>query len=173
VQGAWRGVTVAAVLLLAGFAAGCDKVTGGGWITSSANPLEKATFGFTARCKNTSVDSTPVAVFYDGQLDYHDRGAGIRIHGDVEPDEFVQVSDATCKELEDFLDVIVPAVAVFEGTYRTHPDGRRGDFEVEVTDNGEPAALNGDMFCIELFDLSDNVTHANCGLVQGGNIQIQ
>jgi hypothetical protein len=163
---------VAAVLLLAGFATGCDKVTGGGWITSSANPLEKATFGFTARCKTTRVDSTPTAVLYDGQLEYHDQGSETRIHGDVEPHEFAQLPNATCKEVEEMLDVLFP-VATFEGTYRTHADGRRGDFEVEVTDRGEPAALNGDMFCIELFDLSDNVAHANCGLVQGGNIQIQ
>jgi hypothetical protein len=169
VQGAWRGVTMAAVLLLAGFATGCDKVTGGGWINSSeVTSAERATFGFTARCKTTRVDSMPTAVLYDGQLEYHDQGADIRIHGDVEPDEFAQAPGSTCKEIEDLLDIQLP-VATFEGTYRTQPGGLQGDFEVIVTDNGEPGALNGDMFDIKL---TGAVTHVNSGPVQGGNIQV-
>jgi hypothetical protein len=169
VQGAWRGVTVAAVLLLAGFAAGCDKVTGGGWITSSANPLEKATFGFTARCKTTRVDATPTAVLYDGQLEYYDQGADIRIHGDVEPDEVAAFPGSTCKEIEDLLDIQLP-VATFQGTYRTYTGGLQGDFTVTVTDHGEPGALNGDTFRIEL---TGAVVHVNSGPVQGGNIQVR
>jgi hypothetical protein len=168
VQGAWRGVMLATAVLLAGLGSGCDKVTGGGWIASSADPLEeKATFGFSARCKDTKVDSAPLAVLYDGQLEYHDPAADIRIHGDVEP---IPVAEATCKELSDSLDDLGQVSATFSGTYRTQPDGLEGDFTVQVTDNGEPSTLNGDMFCITL---TPPAAHSNCGPVQAGNIQVQ
>ena len=160
------GVTVAAAMLLAGLASGCDKVTGGGWLASSADPLEeKATFGFTAKCKNTTVASTPVAVFYEGQLEYRDDGADIHIHGDVEPNEFADMSGATCRQAHNpFF-----AATMFEGRYRSQPDGAQGDFEVTVTDNGEPGSLNGDMFSIIL---TGAIEHVNSGPIQGGNIQI-
>jgi hypothetical protein len=154
-------------VLLAGMASGCDKVTGGGWIASSTNPLEKATFGFSAKCKNTVVDSNPVAVLYDGEIEYHDPAADIRIHGDVEP---MEVAPLTCKEFGDLLDDRGLVSTTFSGTYRAQPDGGRGPFTVTVTDNGEPSTLNGDMFCI---DLTGAVTHANCGPVQAGNIQVE
>jgi hypothetical protein len=172
VQGAWRGVTMAAVMLLSGLATGCDKVTGGGWINSSVvTSAERATFGFTARCKNTTVDSTPTAVLYEGQLEYYDRGAGIRIHGDVEPNEFAQAPGMTCKEVGRSLeDPPGPFVsATLHGTYRTQPGGLQGEFEVLVTDNGEPGALNGDTFDIKL---TGAVMHVNAGPIQGGNIQV-
>jgi hypothetical protein len=142
--------------------AGCDKVTGGGWITSSADPLEKATFGFTAKCRNTTVNSTPTAVLYDGELEYHDSAADVRIHGDVEPEE---VLGMTCGQIHEM--GIFP-IATFVGTYRSQRGGEAGDFEVTVTDNGEPGR-NGDMFEIEL---TGDITHTNFGPVQGGNIQV-
>jgi hypothetical protein len=167
VDGPGRGVAVAAALLLAVLAAGCHKVTGGGWVMSSANPLEKATFGFTAKCRDTTVDSTPVAVAYDGQLEYHDPSVGIRIHGDVEPQEFIEAFGLTCKEVGELL-VLQPSTT-FEGTYRSQPGGEQGHFVVVVTDNGQPGR-NGDMFCITL---TGEIAHENCKPVQGGNIQIQ
>jgi hypothetical protein len=167
VRGVQWGVTVATAILLAGLASGCDKVTGGGWIASFPNPLEKATFGFTAKCKNRTVNSTPTAVFYDGQLEYQDHGADIHIHGDVEPNEMLQVSDATCSEFRDFP---IPALTMFEGRYRSQPDGGQGDFVVTVADNGEPGSLNGDMFMIVLTGTEE---HTNSGPIQGGNIQVR
>ena len=162
------GVTVATAILLAVLGSGCDKVTGGGWIASSANPLEKATFGFSARCRNTTVDSMPVAVLYEGQLEYQDKGANIRIHGDVEPNEFVQFEDMTCQQIKD-LPPLFAGVGMFNGIYRAQQGGGQGDFGVEVFDNGEPG-VNGDTFCITLMGA---IEHANCGPVQGGNIQFE
>jgi hypothetical protein len=165
VRGVQWGVTVATAILLAGLASGCDKVTGGGWIGAFANPLEKASFGFSAKCRNRTVNATRVAVLYEGQLEYQDRSAGIRVHGDVEPDEFIEFSGMTCQEVHEF--AMSPA-AIFRGTYRSQPDGRQGEFMVTVLDSGEPG-MNGDEFCI---DLTGAIIHMNCGPVQGGNIQV-
>jgi hypothetical protein len=165
VRGVQWGVTVATAILLAGLASGCDKVTGGGWIGVLANPLEKASFGFSAKCRNRTVNSTPVAVLYEGQLEYQDRSAGIRVHGDVEPNEFTQISGTTCQEVHEL--AMPPPAAIFRGTYRSQPDGRPGEFMVTVLDSGEPG-MNGDEFRIEL---TGAFIYANGGPVQGGNIQ--
>lgn len=151
-----------AVLLLAGLASGCTKVTGGGWIVSASGPLEKASFGFNAKCR----DRPGGAVLYEGQLEFKDPGAGVRIHGNVEPDEFVELAGVTCKEAGE---VLVFPFATFRGSYRTQPPGGQGDFVVNVVDNGEPGALNGDTFEITL---SGSLTYYNSGPIQGGNIQV-
>jgi hypothetical protein len=175
VQGAWRGVTVAAVLLLAGFATGCDKVTGGGWIVSSADPTEKATFGFTAKCETRTINSTPTAVLYDGQLEYEDQAADVRIHGDVEPSDIpgFQFVGMTCQQLRDIQPFPLGA-ATFEGKYRSQPSGGEGTFMVIVLDGGEPG-VGSDALCITL---TGAITYANCGAVaegtvlEGGNIEV-
>jgi hypothetical protein len=168
VRGVQWGVTVATAILLAGLASGCDKVTGGGWIVSFGNPLEKATFGFSAKCRNRTVNSTPVAVLYEGQLEYQHKGADIRIHGDVEPNQFVQFEGMTCQQIKDQPPSIA-GVGMFNGIYRAQTGGGQGDFGVQVFDSGEPG-VNGDTFCIML---TGAIEHANCGSVQGGNIQFE
>ena len=162
------GVTVAATLLLAVIGAGCERATGGGWIMSSANAFEKATFGFSAKCRTRTGDSGPVAVFADGQLEYHDEAAGVRIHGDVEPADFAQLP-GTCEDVGQ-MPMFMFGVATFEGTYRSQSGDEEGQFFVTVTDNGQPG-MNGDLFCIEL--AGDIVYPEHCRPVQGGNIQVK
>ena len=165
-----RAIGIALVVLASLLVAtGCDKATGGGWIPSIV-PGEKATFGFSARCKNRTVNGTSFALLYDGQFEYEDHAAppdGVRIHGDVEPFE---VEGATCEELDE-PDTL--PVAFLHGTYRAQPDDGTspdGEFLVVVTDGGEPGTINGDHLHVELIGL---FTYTNDGEVQGGNIQVQ
>lgn len=165
-SGRLRLLAVIPVLVTFAFvAAGCDKLKGGGWIPSLM-PGQKATFGFSARCKNTTVDSVPSVRIYEGQFEFDDHAANplvVRVHGDVEP----VTLEGRC---EDFPDD-VPA-STFIGEYRTQPKvgpSSQGLFQVDVVDGGEPG-IDGDSTCVTLFG---DVAYTNCGDVQGGNIQVQ
>jgi hypothetical protein len=41
---------------------------------------------------------------------------------------------------------------------------------VGVADGGEPATINGDTICVSLD--GPGIAYSNCGIVQGGNIQV-
>jgi hypothetical protein len=155
---------------------GCDKLTGGGWIPSLAPSLalgQKATFGFNARCKNTTVDGAPFAVLYEGQFEFDDHAANplVRVHGDVEP----MTLAGRCEDFpgvpDDFSDLLA-LLPAFSGTYRTQPSvvpSLQGNFVVKVFDGGEPGKFN-DFICVTL---SGGLNYTNCDFVQGGNIQVQ
>jgi hypothetical protein len=153
---------------------GCEQLTGGGWIQSRTMiPGDKATFGFSAKCKNTTVDGVPVAVLYQGQFEYDDHAFNplVRIHGDVEPFEFADGVGETCKDVA--AEFTSFAFGEFGGTYRTQPQvtpSLSGEFSVFAADGGEPGSLNGDELTVSLFD---GITYSNTGLVQGGNIQVK
>jgi hypothetical protein len=164
---------IAVVIAFAFVLTGCEKLTGGGWIQSATLiPGQKATFGFNAKCKNTTVDGMPVAVFYEGQFEYDDHSFSpvVRIHGDVEPFDFASASGQTCKEV-----AAEPGLpfSAFGGTYRTQPQvvpSLSGDFAVFAADGGEPGSLNGDELTVSL---AGGITYSNTGIVQGGNIQVK
>jgi hypothetical protein len=153
---------------------GCEKLTGGGWIQSQSLVLgTKATFGFTAKCKNTTIDGLPAAVFYQGQFESDDHAVNplIRVHGDVEPDAFGTVPGETCKDLATELDPIMESG--FRGTYRTQTQvvpSSQGEFAVFVADGGEPGTISGDFICVSL--VGPGIDYLNCNVVQGGNIQV-
>jgi hypothetical protein len=153
---------------------GCDKLTGGGSIQSlSLIPGEKATFGFTAKCKTRTVNGVPEAVFYEGQFEFDDHAFNprVRIHGDVEPNEFFTVAGQPCKDLS--AELSLTTVSGFQGTYRTQPEVTligQGEFAVGVADGGKPKTAIPDEICVSLAGAID---YLNCGVVQGGNIQVQ
>jgi len=154
--------------------AGCDRLTGGGWI-QSLNVVSggRANFGFTAKCRNTTVDGVPVAELYDGQFQLDDRGFNPRVwvHGDVEPNVFGAVPGETCRQVASETELI--PLSGFQGTYRTKPDvfpSGQGEFVVTVFDGGEGQSIDDDEICV---DLAGGVTYFNCGVVQGGNIQVE
>lgn len=156
---------------------GCDRLTGGGWIPS-VEPGERATFGFTARCRNsTGVNGEPVALLYQGQFQYDDHAfnPAVRIHGTVVPDVFGTFPTRTCSDLAADPDFVTSSVGRFQGTFRTQPEivpGVQGEFVVNVADGGEGGPLNGDEICVSL---AGPIVYPPlwCGIVQGGNIQVQ
>jgi predicted small secreted protein len=154
--------------------AGCDRLTGGGWI-QSVEPGERATFSFSARCRNSTVNGQPAALLYQGQFEYDDHAFNplVRIHGTVVPDTFGTFPLQTCRQLATELDM--SSLSRFQGTFRTQPEiipGVQGEFVVAVSDGGEGGTLNGDEICVSLFG---PIVYPPtwCGLVQGGNIQVQ
>jgi len=151
---------------------GCDRLTGGGWI-NSLNVVSgaRATFSFTARCRDTTVAGLPVAELYDGQFQFDDRGFDPRVwvHGDVSPTVFASAPGETCRQVHE--EEVIPASG-FQGIYRTKPGvfpPGEGEFVVTVFDGGEGQAIDDDEICV---DLAGSVTYTNCGPVQGGNIQV-
>jgi hypothetical protein len=169
---------VPVVLVLAFLASGCSKLTGGGWIQSlDLVPGDKATFGFTARCQDTTVDGIPTAQLYDGQFQFDDHAFNplVRVHGDVEPNVFGTVPGETCKDVSK--ETALVNFSGFQGTFRTQSTvvpSMQGEFAVFVSDGGEPGSINGDFICVQLVDLfgiGDN--YLNCGVIQAGNIQVE
>jgi hypothetical protein len=163
-----RASTVLGVVGLVAVVAGCDKVTGGGWIPSSTGQ-GKATFGFSAVCKNQEDPIVgPVAALHEGQFEWDDHTAGVSFHGDVEPTLSLNAL-GTCKEAAQLIDQNINATLL--GEYRPQPPGAPGSFEANVTDNGEPG-INGDSICVALQGGPHN-GYTNCGVIEGGNIQVQ
>src|SRR5215213_6398699 len=187
------GMALAAVLVL-----GACQATGGGFI---GDPLEggpvsvfqgDAEFGFTFNCEMDYTKKKPRAVI-TGEIDYHDDPSTIDVpvdpnvpdgpvvttvfpeidlHGTVEP--LIVSNVASCEEAVEGL----PA-ALFEGTYR--PQDRtlrnlRGEFVVQVFDQGEPGTsqgdITGDSFSIELIGGAYN-GYTRAGYIEGGNVQVE
>ena len=163
-------------LALALVASGCDKLTGGGWIQSATLVVgQKASFSFIAHCKTSTTAGVPTANFYDGEFEFSDQSFNplLRIHGDINPAPvFGELPGVSCAEFKKTdLDPIM--ASGFEGVYRTQPSvtpAMQGSFVVTVFDGGEPATIAGDTICISL---DGAFTYANCGVVQGGNIQVE
>lgn len=166
-------LVIASTLVLTG----CEKLTGGGWI-ASLTPGEKATFGFSARCKDsTDALGVPVALLYEGQFEFDDHAGNpqvVRVHGDIEPQGFANVPGSTCQDVANEPDVLM--TGIFAGTYRTQPKmgpSSEGEFAVQVFDNGEGATIDDDFLCVHLVGFAiGGLVYDNCGDVEGGNIQV-
>jgi hypothetical protein len=168
-----RTLGVIPLVALAILASGCDKLTGGGWIQSESLVLgQKASFSFVAHCRTATVDGMPAAEFYDGEFEFSDQSFDplVKIHGDVEPWVFGTELGVTCSQFKK-TDLNLFMASGFQGTYRIQvAPGGQGDFVVSVADAGEPASITGDTICVSL---AGAVNYDNCGIVEGGNIQVQ
>jgi hypothetical protein len=155
------GLLVVCALLTAG----CFRATGGGSIQSAVLVgADRATFGFSVRCRTMQQNGNPVAILYDGQLDWHD--GLIRFHG-IAFDDLLTLP-GSC---EDIAQELPGGVLSFGGTYEPHNGGLSGFFTVQMTDAGEPG-INGDCIAIQLAGGS-YAGYMNAGPLQAGNIQIQ
>lgn len=172
------------MLAFAVVASGCTKITGGGWIQSlSLVEGEKATFGFTARCKDTTstVGSIPTAVLHDGEFQFEDHGLGVSVHGNVEALPMQEFPFVTCKQLRN--DANLLGSGAFGGTYRTQPGmtpAHEGEFFVEVSDSGKAPQLDpvtgdvlADEICVDLVGVSQAFSYQNCGTLQGGSLRVE
>jgi hypothetical protein len=174
------------VLAIALVASGCTKITGGGWIQSdSLVEGEKATFGFTARCKDTTTTvgavSVPTAILHDGQFEFEDHGLGVSVHGNVETLPLQEFPGTTCKQLRSEPNLL--GSAMFAGTYRTQPamtPAHEGEFLVQVFDSGkapqvDPVTGNvlADEICVELAGVTTAFAYSNCGELQGGSLKVE
>jgi hypothetical protein len=163
------------ILVLVAFTTGgCTKMTGGGWIPSLM-PTQKATFGFSAKCKDTTIAGVPAALLYEGQFQFTDKAMDVSVHGDVEPTVFATVVGSTCRQVGTETNPF-GAVGQFEGRFRTQDSTvvNRGDFLVQVADSGKSSTLDGDELCVDLFgDGVGGLVYKNCNFVQGGNIKVE
>ena len=149
-------------------------MTGGGWIPSLM-PTQKATFGFSAKCKDTTMSGLPAAVFYEGQFQFTDNALDVDVHGDVEPFEFATVVGSTCKQVGTEINPF-GRVGQFAGRFRTQDSAvvKQGEFLVKVADSGNPRTIDGDEIDVELVgDGVGELYYHNVGVVQGGNIKVE
>jgi hypothetical protein len=164
--------------------AGCEQATGGGFI-SSPPPLpgeeeeDKATFGFTTNCKNTTLENGDAAAQIKGQFQYYDREADVRFHAFLPPitlsDGFVppDVTDA-CVFLDELAEQEFGEDS-FVLLYRVQggPKDEReeeGLVRVRVVDAGEPG-INGDTVTIQVLT-GPYEGYTRTGVIEGGNIQV-
>jgi hypothetical protein len=145
---------LAIALALLAVTVGCDTASGGGWIVGLHD--DRATFGFSVRCRDTRLGAT----LSDGQIDWHD--GFVSFHGVVEPESFLGM---TCEEFAENSPTII-----FTGTYTPHHSAGSGTFTATVFDGGEPGALV-DTIDIELTG-GDFNGYVNGGPVQEGNVQV-
>lgn len=177
----WGRAAVAAAAMLVCIA-GCHKVTGGGWIAGVNGG--KATFGFQAQCVDDA-DGDPSQ--YEGQFQYNDRGAGVRFHGNVNANmTYVGApEDWSCSDIVELVYANQLNQALMQGEC-TSPAGVKGTFSVEVTDNGTPGSVTGDIITVSTPSILDfgnwetgeppqpctdnGFAYSNSGLLSGGNI---
>jgi hypothetical protein len=157
--------TAALFAMFALFTGGCYKATGGGYIPSMTG-ADKASFGFAVMCRTDLQNGIPEAVFYEGQLEWHD--GPVRFHGDAEPD-FLRFP-GRCQDVRQMMLASRGGPLQFNGTYKPKSGGEGGVFFATVVDMGTPGG-NGDVITIELFD-GEYHGYANAGTLQGGNIQV-
>lgn len=187
VRSEWRGIGLIPLLMMVALvASGCTKMTGGGWIQSvSLVEGEKATFGFTAQCKNTTTIvagiSVPTAVLHGGQFEFEDHGLGVSVHGTVETLPLQEFPFMTCKDLRSEPNLL--GTGIFGGTYRTQPGmtpGHTGEFVIQVFDAGKPPQLDpvsgmvlADSICVDLVGVSAVFAYSNCRDLEGGSIKVE
>jgi hypothetical protein len=174
------------LMIVALMASGCTKMTGGGWIRSlSLDEGEKATFGLTALCKNTTTTvagiSVPTAVLHGGQFQFEDHALGVSVHGTVERLPLQEFPSMTCKDLRAEPNLL--GTGIFGGTYQTQPGmtpAHTGEFVVQVFDGGKPPHVDpisgtvlADSICIELAGVSAVFSYDNCGDLEGGSIKVE
>jgi hypothetical protein len=176
--GRLRKVSYAGVLLALSFVvlAGCETATGGGFIPSQPTGADKATFGFTTHCKNTTLENGDVEAQLKGQFQYYDREADVRFHAFLPPVTEIAPPDET--DACAFFDTIVEQEFgedsfVLEYRVQGGPKEEReelGLVRIHVVDAGEPG-INGDELTIEVLS-GPYMGYTNTGFIEGGNIQV-
>jgi len=186
-QSVRRILNMAAVLLLAFVAVGCDQFTGGGWLRSAEqfeNPMttEKANFAANGKCREIQLEAAEVpgaegtgliqvAALYDGQFQYDDHALNVKFHGDTEPSLFFINEFNTCRAVHGLSDGEFVGVAEFRGNYRPQPKGAPGEFTGTISDAGTQGFV-GDTFTINLQGGQYN-GYTNAGPIEGGNIDVK
>jgi hypothetical protein len=139
----------------------------GGRIPSTV-PGEKATFAFSGKCRNTTLENgQEVYGVTKGQLQYNDRAAGVKFHAKL-GEGFSFGSSDPCGDVAE----AGGNSASFSGLYRVSggPKEAEGFVEIVVIDNGEPG-INGDEVTINVVD-GPYDGYYNSGTLQGGNVQV-
>ena len=159
-------IAIGCAALLMGLTSGCAyKVTGGGWIPSADDPLEKANFGFGANgCEAYKIEDDWVN--FKGRFNYHDRTAGVMMLG--EPTAVTRCSRIGCRYMRTR---VCPSGYLLGLDYRsTNPKDRgEGTAGVCVYDNGEGVNADPDFLAIYV-EGGPYDGYSNEGDVQG-NIQ--
>ena len=151
--------------------AGCHHFTGGGWFPGLYGG--KAHFGFQMKCADTGeAGPTFPYVFWDGQMQFMDKSAGVRFHGDFIFTVAVS-GPASCEEAAEFLadlgGTLYEAQTIL-GTCRTQPGKVPGTFEMTLIDDGKPGAGAEDFISISTTCTADGSFYTHSGTLGGGNI---
>jgi hypothetical protein len=171
-----RILVVLAMVAVGMLVASCERATGGGFIPSQPTGADKATFGFSTNCKNTTLENGAVAQI-KGQLQYYDREADVRFHASLKPNT-VEVGEPGVTDACAFLDEVAEqefGEDSFVLFYRVQggPKEERleeGAVRFHVVDGGEPG-INGDELTIEVLS-GPYEGYTNTGFIEGGNIQV-
>jgi hypothetical protein len=152
---------------------GCHWFSGGGWFAGLLGG--KAHFGFEMYCAETG-EAPPGFpwVFYDGEIQFMDRKAGVRFHGDFVWNVAVTDGVSSCEEaaqllVDDFGGSHYEALGIF-GTCRTQPGNVPGTFTLSVVDDGSPGVGAEDWIEVTTNCTSDGSFYSNSGILGGGNI---
>jgi hypothetical protein len=161
--------------------AGCEQATGGGFI-SSPPPLpgeeeeDKATFGFTTNCKNTTLENGDAAAQLKGQFQYYDREADVRFHAFLNPITEIAPPGETdaCAFFDEVAELFFGADS-FLLQYRVQGPKEEEELEeglvrIHVVDAGEPG-INGDEITIQVLT-GPYEGYTRTGVIEGGNIQV-
>ena len=173
--GRLRKVSYAGVLLALSFVvlAGCETATGGGFIPSATGE-GKATFGFSTKCDNVTLENGDVFGEVKGQLQYIDREADVKFHASRDKSLEQVPSDVTdpCGFLDEAAGQVFGGEVSFVLPYWVQggPKESEGLAILHVVDSGEPG-INGDEFTIRL-DGGRYNGYTNSGTIEGGNIQV-
>ena len=166
------GITLLCSTIL--FVTGCHFFIGGGWFPGLFGG--KAHFGFNMKCAETGEAGAQFPfVFWDGDMQFMDRSAGVRFHGD-----FVGVvgvggsGPSSCKE------AAVLGFGIFgtqfeaefiSGDCRTQPGNVPGFFDMTLEDNGTPGFSAGDFISVFTNCTADGSVYNHSGTLGGGNIK--
>ena len=168
-------IAIGCAALLMGLTSGCAyKVTGGGWIPSADDPLEKANFGFGANgCEAYKIEDDWVN--FKGRFNYHDKTAGVMMLG--EPVGIDRCTRFGCKVQDDGYDFgrVCPNGYLVKLEYRSTNPKDRGEGQAIVCayDNGEGMNATPDWLGIYIAhdDTGPYAGYSNEGYIEGGNIQ--
>jgi len=164
---------IAPLIALVVIVAGCHKVVGGGWIDGLFGG--KAHFAFQAQCEDyLGEDGWYYADFFTGELQFMDRSAGVRFHGDITVAGSIFSPDpVTCEELGAALVQDFGEGAIFFGDCRSQPGNEPGTFSVTVENHeGGKGWMRADFISVETDCTPDGELYYNEGVIQGGNISL-
>ena len=167
------GITLLCSTML--FVAGCHHFIGGGWFPGLFGG--KAHFGFNMKCAETGEAGPNFPwVFYDGNMQFMDKSADVRFHGDFVWSVAVFDGVSSCKEAaEDILGgqfggSMFEAIGIM-GTCRTQPGNVPGTLSMALEDNGTPGASAGDFISVSTDCTADGSFYTHSGALGGGNIK--
>ena len=166
-----RAFVLTALCVLIVAVAGCHKVVGGGWIDGLYGG--KAHFGFQAQCEEfMDDDGWYNAGFFTGQVQFQDKSAGVRWHGEFEIANIVFSPDPlTCEEVGAAVVSELGNYAEMHGECRTQPGNVAGEFSVIVEDlEGEVGWDRSDTIHVITDCTPDGSVYEHSGQLRGGNI---